>query len=76
MGFSMLGKSKKEFIAFMMGAQVLRFGSFTTKSGRQTPYFVNTGNYRTGAQIAALGDFYAQLIQQTLGEGLDRKSVV
>ncbi|MCI8441939.1 MAG: orotate phosphoribosyltransferase [Provencibacterium sp.] len=67
----MLGKSKKEFIAFMMGAQVLRFGSFTTKSGRQTPYFVNTGNYRTGAQIAALGDFYAQLIQQTLGEGFD-----
>lgn len=67
----MLSKAKREFITFMMGADVLRFGSFTTKSGRQTPYFVNTGNYRTGAQIAALGDFYAALIHETLGGQFD-----
>lgn len=44
----MLSAAKKEFIEFMMSADVLRFGSFVTKSGRQTPYFVNTGNYKTG----------------------------
>ena len=47
----MLTPAKKEFIEFMMGADVLRFGSFVTKSGRTTPYFVNTGNYKTGGQI-------------------------
>lgn len=57
--------SKKEFIEFMMSAGVLTFGNFTTKSGRRTPYFVNTGNYRTGAQIARLGSFYAALIEET-----------
>ena len=48
---------KEAFIRFMMGADVLRFGEFKTKSGRLTPYFINTGNYRTGAQLAALGRF-------------------
>ena len=48
----MLTESKKAFIEFMMSADVLRFGSFVTKSGRNTPYFVNTGNYKTGEQIA------------------------
>jgi orotate phosphoribosyltransferase len=52
-------KSKKEFIEVMIDAGVLSFGYFTTKSGRKTPYFINTGNYATGAHIAALGDFYA-----------------
>ena len=51
----MLTESKKAFIEFMMSADVLRFGSFVTKSGRNTPYFVNTGNYKTGEQIAKLG---------------------
>ena len=46
----MLTESKKAFIEFMMSADVLRFGSFVTKSGRNTPYFVNTGNYKTGVQ--------------------------
>ena len=64
----MLTQAKKEFIAFMMGADVLRFGEFKTKSGRLTPYFVNTGNYRTGAQIAALGKFYAACIREACGE--------
>ena len=64
----MLTESKKAFIEFMMSADVLRFGSFVTKSGRNTPYFVNTGNYKTGEQIAKLGKFYASLIKETVGE--------
>lgn len=64
----MLDPAKKEFIEFMMSADVLRFGEFTTKSGRLTPYFVNTGNYKTGAQIATLGKFYAQLVKDTCGD--------
>lgn len=67
----MLSQKKREFIAFMMAADVLRFGSFVTKSGRNTPYFVNTGNYKTGEQIAKLGEYYAALIQETLGDGFD-----
>lgn len=68
----MLNKAKREFIEFMMAADVLRFGEFKTKSGRMTPYFVNTGNYKTGAQISALGEFYAQLIHDTVGaDGFD-----
>lgn len=67
----MLTPAKKEFIEFMMGADVLRFGQFTTKSGRQTPYFINTGNYRTGKQIATLGKFYASLVKETIGEEFD-----
>lgn len=51
-----------EFIKFMISAGVLTFGDFTTKSGRQTPYFINTGNYKTGSQISQLGDYYADCI--------------
>ncbi|MBC8559397.1 orotate phosphoribosyltransferase [Fumia xinanensis] len=64
----MLSAAKKEFIEFMMSADVLRFGEFKTKSGRLSPYFVNTGNYRTGKQIDTLGKFYAQCIKETCGE--------
>ncbi|MEG0017600.1 MAG: orotate phosphoribosyltransferase [Hydrogenoanaerobacterium sp.] len=64
----MLTSAKNEFIEFMMSADVLRFGEFKTKSGRLSPYFVNTGNYRTGAQIARLGEFYAQCINESCGE--------
>lgn len=67
----MLTQAKREFIEFMMSADVLRFGSFVTKSGRNTPYFVNTGNYRTGKQLATLGKFYARLIHETLGDQFD-----
>jgi len=56
---------KSDFIAFMVRSGVLTFGNFTTKSGRKTPYFVNTGNYRTGSQISALGDYYAACIQES-----------
>lgn len=62
---------KKEFIEFMMEAGVLRFGEFQTKSGRLSPYFVNTGNYKTGKQIATLGKFYADLIKEVCGEEFD-----
>ncbi len=67
----MISPAKKEFIEFMMSADVLRFGEFTTKSGRLSPYFVNTGNYRTGAQIATLGKFYAQCIMDNCGDKFD-----
>ena len=67
----MLTKAKKEFIEFMMGADVLRFGDFVTKSGRNTPYFVNTGNYKTGLQNAKLGEFYATCIKETVGSSFD-----
>ncbi|HIQ58792.1 MAG TPA: orotate phosphoribosyltransferase [Candidatus Merdivicinus intestinavium] len=67
----MLTQAKKDFIEFMMGADVLRFGEFKTKSGRLSPYFVNTGNYRTGSQIAALGKFYAACVKEAVGENFD-----
>ncbi|MDF2595297.1 MAG: pyrE [Clostridia bacterium] len=59
---------KKEFIEFMVKSGVLTFGDFTTKSGRKTPYFVNTGNYKTGFQAARLGEFYASCIQENMEE--------
>ena len=55
---------KKDFVKFMCDSGVLTFGEFTLKSGRKAPYFVNTGNYRTGRQIAKLGEFYAACIEQ------------
>ena len=64
----MLGKNK--FIEFMADAGVLTFGDFTTKSGRKTPYFVNTGNYKTGMHISILGDYYAELVASS-GEKFD-----
>lgn len=67
----MISPAKKEFIEFMMSADVLRFGEFTTKSGRLSPYFVNTGNYKTGAQIETLGKFYAQCIMDNCGDNFD-----
>ena len=54
---------KKEFIEFMIDCQVLKFGDFVTKSGRKTPFFVNTGFYRTGSQLRRLGAYYAQAIR-------------
>ena len=62
---------KKEFIDFMVKSQVLRFGDFVTKSGRQTPFFVNTGFYRTGEQLKRLGEYYAQAIKASFGTDFD-----
>lgn len=55
-------KYQQEFIDFMVRSGVLTFGDFTTKSGRKTPFFINTGNYKTGRQMKDLGGFYAQAI--------------
>lgn len=62
---------KQEFIEFMVRCDVLTFGDFVTKSGRRTPFFVNTGRYRTGRQLQTLGRFYAQAIVDQLGDGVD-----
>ncbi|MDS0524753.1 orotate phosphoribosyltransferase [Clostridium sp. SHJSY1] len=59
---------KKEFIEFMIECGVLTFGDFVTKSGRKTPFFVNTGNYRTGSQLKKLGEFYAKAIKENFQE--------
>ena len=61
---------QEEFITFMVRSGVLTFGDFTTKSGRKTTYFINTGNYRTGAQAAKLGEYYAACIQEHLPDGV------
>lgn len=55
---------KEEFIKFMVECGVLKFGSFTLKSGRIAPYFINTGNYKTGAQLYKLGKYYAACINE------------
>jgi orotate phosphoribosyltransferase len=52
----------------MVEAGALLFGDFTLKSGRKSPYFINTGEYKTGEQLSRLGDFYAELIQNSLNE--------
>lgn len=65
-------EQKKEFIEFMIESGVLRFGDFVTKSGRNTPYFINTGNYKTGKQISTLGAFYAAEVARIVGnDGFD-----
>ncbi len=62
---------KSEFIEFMIDCEVLKFGSFVTKSGRRTPFFVNTGFYRTGTQLRRLGEYYARAIQNAFGLDFD-----
>ncbi len=62
---------KKEFIEFMVDCGVLKFGDFTTKSGRKTPFFVNTGFYRTGKQLRKLGEYYAKAINDKYGLEFD-----
>lgn len=59
------------FIRFMLDSAVLRFGNFTTKSGRQTPYFLDAGRYGRGAQAQQLGDFYAEHLLNELGRDFD-----
>lgn len=62
---------KQEFIEFMVESNVLRFGDFITKSGRKTPFFINTGNYTTGEQLDKLGNFYAKAINEHFGKEVD-----
>lgn len=62
---------KQEFIEFMVDCDVLKFGDFVTKSGRKTPFFVNTGFYRTGTQLRKLGGYYAKAIRDNFGLDFD-----
>ena len=62
---------KREFIDFMAECQVLKFGDFVTKSGRNTPFFINTGFYRDGAQLARLGGYYAKALVENFGTDID-----
>lgn len=62
---------KKEFINFMLESQVLKFGSFTLKSGRQSPFFMNAGAYVTGSQLKRLGEYYARAIHDNFGDDID-----
>lgn len=62
---------KKEFIEFMVDCQVLKFGEFTLKSGRKSPFFMNAGGYVTGSQLMGLGEYYAKAIHNTYGDDFD-----
>jgi orotate phosphoribosyltransferase len=62
---------KQEFIEFMVDCQVLKFGEFTLKSGRKSPFFMNAGAYVTGAQLKRLGEYYAKAIHDNYGDDFD-----
>ena len=64
-------KYKQDFIKFMVECGVLTFGDFVTKSGRNTPFFINTGNYQNGAELRALGSYYAKAINEAYGTDFD-----
>lgn len=62
---------KQEFIEFMVDSQVLKFGEFTLKSGRKSPFFMNAGAYVTGSQLRKLGEYYAKAIHDNYGTDFD-----
>ena len=62
---------KEEFIEFMLESKVLKFGDFTLKSGRKSPFFMNAGAYVTGAQLKRLGEYYAKAIHDNFGDDFD-----
>lgn len=62
---------KQEFIEFMVDSQVLKFGEFTLKSGRKSPFFMNAGAYVTGSQLRRLGEYYAKAIHDNYGTDFD-----
>ena len=62
---------KKEFIEFMVDCNVLKFGDFTLKSGRKSPFFMNAGAYVTGSQLKRLGEYYAKAIHDRYGDDFD-----
>ena len=62
---------KEEFIEFMIESDVLKFGDFTLKSGRKSPFFMNAGAYVTGSQLTRLGEYYAKAIHETYGDDFD-----
>lgn len=67
----MMESYKQEFIEFMVESNVLKFGEFTLKSGRKSPFFMNAGAYVTGAQLRRLGEYYARAIHDTYGLDFD-----
>jgi len=62
---------KQEFIEFMVDSNVLKFGEFTLKSGRKSPFFMNAGAYVTGSQLKKLGEYYAKAIHDKYGDDFD-----
>ena len=62
---------KQEFIEFMVDSEVLKFGDFTLKSGRKSPFFMNAGGYVTGSQLKKLGEYYAKAIHDKYGDDFD-----
>ena len=62
---------KEEFIEFMVESNVLKFGDFTLKSGRKSPFFMNAGAYVTGSQLRRLGQYYAKAIHDHYGDDFD-----
>ncbi|MCM1106528.1 MAG: orotate phosphoribosyltransferase [Blautia sp.] len=62
---------KQEFIEFMVESDVLKFGDFTLKSGRKSPFFMNAGAYVTGSQLMRLGEYYARAIHKSFGDDFD-----
>ena len=62
---------KSEFVEFMVDCNVLKFGEFTLKSGRKSPFFMNAGSYVTGSQLMKLGEYYAKAIHETYGDDFD-----
>ncbi len=62
---------KQEFIEFMVDSCVLKFGDFTLKSGRRSPFFMNAGGYVTGSQLRRLGEYYARAIHDNYGLDFD-----
>lgn len=62
---------KQEFIEFMVDSRVLKFGDFTLKSGRKSPFFMNAGGYVTGTQLIRLGEYYARAIHEHYGDDFD-----
>jgi orotate phosphoribosyltransferase len=69
--FGTMEQYKQEFIEFMVESDVLRFGEFTLKSGRKSPFFMNAGAYVTGSQLMRLGEYYARAIHEHYGDEFD-----
>ena len=69
--YSEMEQYKREFIEFMVDSQVLKFGDFTLKSGRKSPFFMNAGAYVTGMQLRRLGEYYAKAIHDHYGLDFD-----
>lgn len=69
--YTQYSQYKKDFINFMVQCKALKFGSFTLKSGRKSPFFMNAGAYNTGGQAAKLGEFYARAVRAHFGSDFD-----